>query len=143
MSNSFGFGWTNGWLVFRRVGGRGAGGTKHYERPLRHPILRIAYRKAQLIPDARHPNAPARHRPPGPAPPVARALSAAARVGRPRPRAGALGHSHGRQRQIPAPPRDRSSARSRWRGTRRVLPVRARDRTHDLYGKSLEVREII
>src|SRR3546814_2288860 len=92
MSNSFGFGWTNGWLVFRRVGGRGAGGTKHFERPLRHPILRIAYRKARLIPDARHPTAPARHRPPGPAPAVARALSAAARVGRARHRAGALGH---------------------------------------------------
>src|SRR3546814_7335453 len=40
MSNSFGFGGTNGSLVFRRVCGRGAGGTKHFERPLRLPILR-------------------------------------------------------------------------------------------------------
>src|SRR3546814_9163091 len=67
--------------------------------PPLHPILRMAYRKARLIPDARHPNAPARHRPPGPAPAVARALSAAARVGRARHRAGALGHAAGRQRR--------------------------------------------
>src|SRR3546814_13158106 len=77
----------------------------HFGSPLRHPILRIAYRKARLIPDARHPNAPARHRPPGPAPAVARALSAAARVGRARHRAGALGHAAGRQRRIDGPDR--------------------------------------
>src|SRR3546814_5325141 len=72
MSNSFGFGGTNGSLVFRRVCWRGAGGTKHFERPPRPPVPRLAYRKARLITDAHHPNAPARHRPPAPAPSIAR-----------------------------------------------------------------------
>src|SRR3546814_17470059 len=63
MSNSFGFGGTNGPLVFRRARGRGAGGTEHFERPLRHPMLRIAYRRASPIPEASHPNAHTPHPP--------------------------------------------------------------------------------
>src|SRR3546814_6952058 len=49
MSNSIGLGGTNASLVCRRVGGRGAGGTRHIETPLRQPILWISYEMGQQI----------------------------------------------------------------------------------------------